>query len=207
MLPAATHPLWDTPFAWGLALAGLTVLARFVTRNRIIHRRQRLTFLALAALGVLHAALYLAPSAEQLSKGPLVEELLLTLAVISLVVSLTFNPWFSDRVRDRAPTIVQDTIVIGTFLVIGVFAFQEDAHLFATSALAGVVLGFALQDTLGTAFAGIAIQIDRPFRVGHWITVGGHEGCVVEVSWRATKIRTKNGNLVVLPNSFIAREA
>ena len=53
----------------------------------------------------------------------------------------------------------------------------------------------------------MAIQIEKPFRVGHWITVAGFEGAVTEVTWRATKIRTKAGNLVIVPNSLVASEA
>jgi CRP-like cAMP-binding protein len=56
-------------------------------------------------------------------------------------------------------------------------------------------------------FSGLAIQVEKPFRVGHWITVGPYEGIVSEVTWRATKLRTKAGNLVILPNSFISKEA
>ena len=62
------------------------------------------------------------------------------------------------------------------------------------------------QDTLGNAFAGLAIQIEKPFRVGHWIAVANYEGAVSEVTWRATKIRTKAGNLVVIPNNIIGKE-
>jgi CRP-like cAMP-binding protein len=56
-------------------------------------------------------------------------------------------------------------------------------------------------------FSGLAIQVEKPFRVGHWVGVGGHEGQVSEVTWRATKLRTKAGNLVVLPNAFVSKEA
>jgi CRP-like cAMP-binding protein len=69
-----------------------------------------------------------------------------------------------------------------------------------------VVIGFALQDTLGNLFAGLAIQIEKPFRVGHWVNVAGKDGMVSEVTWRATKIRTKTGNFVIVPNSALARD-
>jgi CRP-like cAMP-binding protein len=75
----------------------------------------------------------------------------------------------------------------------------------ATSAVGAVVLGFALQDTLGNAFAGLAIQSEKPFNIGHWITVGDHEGRVAEVTWRATKLRTKTGNFVIVPNSEVGK--
>ena len=70
-----------------------------------------------------------------------------------------------------------------------------------------MVVGFALQDTLGNAFAGLAIQSEKPFQVGHWIRVGEFEGRVAEVTWRATKLRTKTGNFVVVPNNIVAKEA
>ena len=69
------------------------------------------------------------------------------------------------------------------------------------------MLGFALQDTLGNAFAGLAIQSEKPFHVGHWVRVGEFEGRVAEVTWRATKLRTKAGNFVILPNNIVSKEA
>jgi CRP-like cAMP-binding protein len=70
-----------------------------------------------------------------------------------------------------------------------------------------VVVGFALQDTLGNLFAGLAIQIEKPFRVGQWIGLGPErEGQVQEITWRATKLRTKSGQFLIIPNSVIAKE-
>jgi CRP-like cAMP-binding protein len=54
-------------------------------------------------------------------------------------------------------------------------------------------------------FSGLAIQVEKPFRVGHWIRAGEHEGSVIEVTWRAIKLRTRQGNLVTVPNSEIAK--
>ena len=105
----------------------------------------------------------------------------------------------------RFPAILQDAIVIGMLVVVATFVFQD--KLLTTSAVGAVVVGFALQDTLGNAFAGLAIQSEKPFRVGHWIRVGDFEGRVAEVTWRATKLRTKSGNFVVVPNNIVAKEA
>jgi CRP-like cAMP-binding protein len=108
-------------------------------------------------------------------------------------------------VPDRFPSIVQDAFVIGALLLVATFALDE--AFLATSAVGAVVIGFALQDTLGNAFAGLAIQSEKPFNLGHWITVGEHEGRVAEVTWRATKLRTKTGNFVIVPNSEIGKAA
>ena len=94
---------------------------------------------------------------------------------------------------ERFPIILQDTIVIALILLASTFLSSQ---LVTTSAVSAVVIGFALQDTLGNAFAGLAIQSERPFHVGQWVKVGDHEGRVAEVTWRATKLRTKAGNFV-----------
>ena len=117
--------------------------------------------------------------------------LVFVLAFVNLVIALLVNPWRENRPSDRFPAIVQDVTVVGLFFVIATVLMRE--QLLATSAVGAVVVGFALQDTLGNFFAGLAIQIEKPFRVGHWISIGGSEGQVQEVTWRATKLRTKNG--------------
>ena len=79
-----------------------------------------------------------------------------------------------DRTPEHFPNIVQDTIIIGVFLVVGTSVMQE--KFLTTSAVGAVVIGFALQDTLGNTFAGLAIQVEKPFRVDHWVRIGSLEG-------------------------------
>jgi CRP-like cAMP-binding protein len=134
-----------------------------------------------------------------------IARLALVLAIVNATVTLLVNPWRDDRPSDRFPAIVQDVAVIGIFALIGTVLLRET--LLTTSAVGAVVVGFALQDTLGNLFAGLAIQIEKPFRVGHWIQVAGRDGEVQEVTWRATKLRTKDGEFLVVPNSLVSKEA
>jgi len=120
------------------------------------------------------------------------------------VVALAVNPWRQDRVSDRVPAIVQDVVVLALFAVAATMLLDE--KVLTTSAVGAVVVGFALQDTLGNLFAGLAIQVEKPFRVGHWIRVGDFEGQVQEVTWRATKLLTKNGQFVIVPNSVVSKD-
>ena len=116
--------------------------------------------------------------------------------------------------RIDAPTLIRNifTIVAFTilFLIAFTFLFPEVnlGALFTTSAIFGVILGLALQDTLGNFFAGISLQADRPFQVGDVITVGAqrHTGVVEEISWRALKIRTFTNHVVLIANSTAAKE-
>lgn len=83
------------------------------------------------------------------------------------------------------------------------------APLLATSALVSVVLGLALQDTLGNLFAGIAMQFDKPYEIGDWIEVSAgehrHQGEVQEITWRATVLNGFLDEVIVLPNRLIAQ--
>jgi CRP-like cAMP-binding protein len=126
------------------------------------------------------------------------------LAIVNAAVTLLANPWRLDRPSDRFPAIVQDVAVIALFMVIGTVLMRE--QLLTTTAVGAVVIGFALQDTLGNLFAGLAIQIEKPFRVGHWVQFGEREGQVQEITWRATKLRTKDGQFLIVPNSVISKE-
>ena len=191
-----------------LSVAALAVTLGFrsLTVNRLVKRKLRLSLVLLvAALGVGLIRLldpYL--SADVAAELRAIQNLARAAALINLSVLVAINPLRQDRVPDRFPAILQDFIVIGLVLVASTF-FSD--RLLTTSAVSAVVLGFALQDTLGNAFAGLAIQSEKPFHVGHWIRVGEFEGRVEEVTWRATKLRTKAGNFVVLPNNLVSKEA
>ena len=84
----------------------------------------------------------------------------------------------------------------------------EVAPLLATSAAASVILGLALQDTLGNLFAGISLQVDRNFEIGDWLEivtgVQKTTGQVREITWRSTTLMGFSDELITLPNRFMA---
>jgi small-conductance mechanosensitive channel/CRP-like cAMP-binding protein len=175
-----------------------------LTVNRLIRRKLRLSlFLLIGYVAVdLAMALYPMTTGMQVQLSAFAR-LALAAALINAAVFLLANPLRVDRVPDRFPVILQDAIVIALILLASTFLSQQ---LVTTSAVSAVVLGFALQDTLGNAFAGLAIQSEKPFQIGHWVRVGEHEGRVADVTWRATRLRTKAGNLVIVPNNVVAKE-
>jgi small-conductance mechanosensitive channel/CRP-like cAMP-binding protein len=189
----------------GGALLLLALVARATTANRIVRRKLTLTILLALAHVLLHAVL-LWPGTTPALRGALAPFvwLPLTLGLVNLVVVLAINPFRSDHAPRHFPEIVQDAIIVAVFAVVALLFFRERVTI--VTAAGALVLGFALQETLGNAFAGLALQIDRPFELGHWVKVGDHTGRIVEVTWRATKLRTREGTLVVLPNNLVARE-
>ena len=190
-----------------LALLALAWLIRFVTTNRVIRSRVRLTMvLALVLVGV-NGALAI-PGMLRAETRPItisISHLLFAFALIHFVVLVAVNPLRADRVPERFPTIVQDVIVFAIFALFSTLVLEE--KFLTTSAVGAVVAGLALQDTLGNVVSGLAIQVEKPFQLGHWISVGQLEGEVSEITWRAVKVRTRQGNLVIIPNAELAKSA
>ncbi len=189
----------------GVVLFAAALILRITSTNRHVRGRLLASLFAFGLYALLAALLrYGFLSADLVGPMAFVGPLLIAFGAINGLVALAINPWREDRLPDRFPTIVQDTVVIALFAIVAASILRE--RLFTTTAVGAVVIGFALQDTLGNLFAGLAIQIEKPFRVGDWVHVSGFDGQVSEITWRATKIRTKAGNLVVVPNSALSRD-
>lgn len=128
---------------------------------------------------------------------------------------LIFGLVFRLRRGYEAPTLVRNIFSIVALTTVIFIIFNQifpDINLgalFTTSAIFGVILGLALQDTLGNFFAGISLHADRPFQVGDVVSVGPqkHIGVVESISWRAIKIRTFQNHIVLVSNSSAAKEA
>ncbi|MGX5846877.1 mechanosensitive ion channel family protein [Mesorhizobium sp. PL10] len=113
--------------------------------------------------------------------------------------------------RPREARMLQDLVVaviyLGVTLSITGFVFGAPiGTLTATSGVVAIIGGLALQNTLGDAFSGIALTLGRPYTLGDWIMLGdGTEGRVVETNWRSTHLLTAAYNIVVVPNSVLAK--
>ncbi|HZH04025.1 MAG TPA: cyclic nucleotide-binding domain-containing protein [Myxococcaceae bacterium] len=116
------------------------------------------------------------------------------------------------RLRARnTPRILRDVLDFSLYTLSAVPILKSELDIdvtgvVATSAVLSLVIGLALQDTLGNLFAGLSLQVERPFQVGDCVTVGAHTGKVTQVAWRATRIETFRGVSVTVPNSLLAKE-
>jgi small-conductance mechanosensitive channel len=78
--------------------------------------------------------------------------------------------------------------------------------VWTTLGVGSVAVGLALQETLANFFAGMYILADRPIAPGDFIQLdSGQQGYVVRVGWRSTLIRSLTSNMVVVPNSTLAK--
>ncbi|MEN9798628.1 MAG: hypothetical protein RL653_2324 [Pseudomonadota bacterium] len=135
----------------------------------------------------------------------------LSFGLIRFAVSGLMYSW-RLRARRDAPQILRDVLDIvlyaaATLAILRAELQVDITGLLATSAILSVVLGLALQETLGNLFAGLSLQFEQPYRLGDWLKVAEFTGRVVRVSWRSTQIETRRGERVTLPNSVISRGA
>lgn len=123
---------------------------------------------------------------------------------IHIYVRLNRKPREAHLIQDMAVA----TIYLGMVLSVIRFVFEMPiGSLVATSGVVAIILGLALQNTLGDVFSGIALTLGKAYAIGDWIQLSdGTEGRVTETNWRSTNLLTGAHNVVVLPNSILAKQ-
>lgn len=135
---------------------------------------------------------------------------LLTVAVLfSLVEALVLlRPW-DPLEKPMMPELARDAARLGllaiTALLVAyaIFGYAPDKLLLSSTALLAVI-GLALQDVLKNLFAGMGLQSDRTFQSGDWLLIDGVPSQVIDMSWRATRLRTNEGVEIAEPNSSLS---
>lgn len=115
------------------------------------------------------------------------------------------------RVRRDFSTILRDLVSLSLYAAIVILVLAADFNvnvysLVASVGVLGVVIGFAVQQTLGDIFSGLALQLQRPFDSGDWIRSGQFLGRVQGVGVRSTTVVTRANERLEIPNSAIAKE-
>ena len=136
---------------------------------------------------------------------------------ISIVVVSVLSYFLSPELARRRgkhpmPALLRDLIRYGAFIFCAALILrwvwgEGVTPLIGALGIGGVVLGFALQETLSNFFAGLALLAEQPFDLGDWVRIGDKpEGQVEHITWRATKIRTRDNDYQIFPNSTVAKE-
>ncbi len=181
-----------TPLAYALFLAGAALaLDRLPTSERWARRLDGLVF-ALAALLLTTAALrawsrvmawYTDPARPGARDGP----------------ALEFGPLFSKAGKVAL-------VLLGMLAVFQHFQVNL-ASLAISLGVGSLAVGLAAQDTLANMFAGFTLLLDRPFHIGDRVVLAsGETGDVLAIGMRATRIRTVDESVLVVPNSLLVKE-
>jgi len=114
------------------------------------------------------------------------------------------------RANIRFPLLLRDLVLVLGFVVViaGVLGQSgvDVASLVTTSAVLTAIIGLALQSTLTNLLAGILLHVDRSLGVGDWVQFGQRKGCIMEIRWRSTVLRTTDGDTVIIPNGQITAQ-
>jgi small-conductance mechanosensitive channel len=132
-------------------------------------------------------------------------------AALSLLNVLLFEQAEADTWRARVPKLLIDLarlflILLGTAFVLATVWNADLAGLVTALGVSSIVIGLALQDTLGSVMSGIALLFERPFSVGDWLQVNGVVGQVIDINWRAVRLLTLEREMVVIPHKLISSE-
>jgi small-conductance mechanosensitive channel/CRP-like cAMP-binding protein len=193
-----------------ITLVLVTVLIALLLRSESLRRLRPLTapllLTAAAALGhLLSTQLGADPSLRRTT------EVALVLAVGFLVarggLMLVFEWILIRRMRVHPPRLMREVVALLVYLVAGAILLRgldvEVTGLVATSAVVTVVVGLALQQTLGNLLAGLALAWEQRLTIGTWIEIDGKVGIIEQTGWRSVVLRTRLDQRFLVPNSEV----
>lgn len=128
--------------------------------------------------------------------------------VLSGVSAALFHGAPEGTWRKRVPVIFVDVarfvvIVVGLGMIFSYIWGANVRGLFTALGVTSIVMGLALQQSVGQIVSGLLMLFEQPFRIGDWLDTPTAHGHVVEVNWRAVHLQTDNG-LQITPNSVLA---
>jgi small-conductance mechanosensitive channel/CRP-like cAMP-binding protein len=188
-----------------------------LTVGRLLKRREGVRLGLLFQLFCLTLAFYAAASFYGLAGGwrnhvTATVILLSTAFVLALIDRYLWDVYFEKRRQTPIPQFLRQVIALviyaGALLAVLIVVYHAEKYLWtllATSGVAVIVLGFAMQDLFGGIIAGIALQISRPYKVGDWLQIQDRFAEVMEINWRSTRVRTNDAIYLDIPNYSIAR--
>src|SRR5580704_12365535 len=206
-----------TSTIWSIAILVIAIAGVFGFRNLSNRVRFAFDLVCLVALSaVLHqrggTSLFEPPVAASAASTIWLRAVIVAWWILSarIVVGLLYFTFRHDR-RSRETRLFFDLLaaviyLCTTLIVLKLVLALPVGGLLATSGVVAVVLGLALQNTLADVFAGIAVDIERPFQVGDRISLDSIEGQVTEVNWRSIRIQTDGDDIAIIPNSLVAKQ-
>src|SRR6185312_7378243 len=120
----------------------------------------------------------------------------------------SLDPGVATRYRVLRRTLMAAIVFVGILSALLVIPQVRTVAggVLASSAVIGLVIGFASQRTIGNVVAGVLIAVSQPLRLGDEVEVQGVQGVVEEIGLTYTWIRTRDNDRLVVPNEKLASE-
>ena len=135
---------------------------------------------------------------------------LVTALLLSNSIRILLRSWLrKQKQKEKVPQVIDKGIIAILFFIAGVIILDhfgvQTSPLLATLGVTGLAVGLALQGTLANLFAGFHIISDKPIQIGDYIQLNPEVvGYVIDIGWRATRIRTVENTIIIIPNKQIA---
>ena len=134
----------------------------------------------------------------------------LILAALSLLNVILFEGAPQGSWQAKVPKLFRDLgrfllVLIGSAIVLSSVWGADLGGFLTALGVGSLVLGLALQDSLGNIFSGVALLFEQPISMGDWVEIGESLGQVVEVNWRSVHLKTEAEDLLVIPNSELSK--
>jgi small-conductance mechanosensitive channel/CRP-like cAMP-binding protein len=186
----------------------LLILARFGRSLLLRGTRWTLTLVAVTAL--LAWALGVAGAGSRWEE-PAAIALLVALGLLAAraAVALVVEWLLVQRVGVVMPRLARDVVSLLLYVVVTAMVLHSAAgislNLTVPTAVLTVLVGLAMQETLGTLLSGLTLAWERRLETGVWVEIDGIEGAVEELGWRSLVLRTNLDERILIPNSQIAK--
>src|SRR2546430_5349429 len=134
--------------------------------------------------------------------------LLSTALVVALINRYVWDFYFEKKRQTTIPHFLREVMGGVIFLIVLLFVLSYGYHaeaqlkgLLAGSTAVAIIVGFAGQNLFAGIIGGIAIQINRPYKLGDWLKVGDTYAEVREINWRSTRLCTNDDIYLDIPNN------
>ncbi len=130
--------------------------------------------------------------------------------ILQILTLLLWEHLAKKHMEIPIPRLVVDVInfiimaTVAVVLLNVLFNVKLTAFL-VTSTVLSAVIGLSLQDILGNVFAGLSLQLERPYDMEDWVEVDGIQGAIEEMNWRVLTIRTRNNDMMTIPNATVSK--
>ncbi len=129
---------------------------------------------------------------------------------LTFINQMLFRDAREDSWRANVPKIFLDLsrtflVLVGAAIVCSTVWGADLAGLLTAFGVGSLVIGLALQDSLGNIFSGITLLFEKPVSIGDWVKIGDVKGQVKEITWRSVHVYTPDRHLVIVPNTELAQ--
>ncbi len=206
--------LWATLFSIGILVAGI-IATNFLAKKSSLLKPIG-TGLKLVALFVALQAFLLLGATDHLPRLALYLNfsswIIFSFALLRLILYVYGDLFVVRWKKGSFPAAFKNIITAVVIVVITLLLLKELLQINVTSMIAATTvltatIGLAFQGTLANMLAGLTIHLEKPLKQGDWITAGGHEGRVLDITLRSTRVLTVEQNEVFIPNSKVLSEA